>query len=70
MRPTEERHWREQAQKYLGKAYTKRLGAAYATLVDAEGLLKEISDSGNFGSSLRNVCDAFRELREKARLNF
>ena len=69
MASEEERKWRGKAFDYLGKQYTKRLQAAYAVLVDGEGLFKAISPDSNFSGSYSAVCRAFRELREKANLN-
>ena len=65
-----ERIYREQAQKALGKRYAQRLMSAYAVLIDGEGLFKFIAQDGNFGSAYSSVCRAFRDLREKANLDF
>lgn len=57
---------RKQARSALGPRYAQRLAAAYATLIDAEGLLKGYDCRD---SELRGVCEAFRAIADDAGLD-
>lgn len=58
---------RKDARDALGRSYATRLLAAFAVLVDGEGLLQKY---GCTSSAHNEVCCAFRELREAGNIDF
>lgn len=64
-----EKKVRSDARDALGRAYSQRLGAAYAVMLDGEGLLHQYGD-GNMGEAINRVCDAMRRIREEGELDF
>lgn len=62
---------RADARQALGDNYARRLLAAYAVLLDGEGLIKKYgAREGNIGSAHNKVCQALRNLREAGDIDF
>ena len=68
----ERRAARKSAREHLGPQYSRRLAAAYATLLDAQPLLQSYAPlgPGGFHRPLNEVCEAIRRLRDAGDLDF
>lgn len=65
---TERDKLRAELRGNLGSSYSRRLSAAYGTLIDAEGEIRDRLPGA--GDHLGHVLEAMREIMDAAELEF